>query len=130
MESRLEVLVVTSVMEVLREEIVGLVKSREATLEPSDKVLDMPSPVGDTATSLVVFRRLPNGFSASFESSSDRSFGSVNGCSVAKLVCSEVIIPLPPLPSDSNWKLGMSVSEVFLLCWVPRPRSSAGVFAC
>ena len=40
-------LLVSPVMDVLREEIVGLVKTREAGLEPSDMVLEIPSPCGD-----------------------------------------------------------------------------------
>lgn len=122
---------VISVAEVLREEIVGLVKTREAALEPSEKALENPSPVGDTATSLVVFRRCCSGFSASSESSSDRSSCSVKvGLSVFGLSCGDAVIPLPSLPSDSNSKLNMSVSEVFLLYLFSSPRRSAGVFAC
>lgn len=128
MESRLEVLVVTSVMEVFREEIVGLVKTWEVALEPSDKALKIPSPAGHTATSLIVFRRRSNGFI--FESSSDDSSCSANGRNVVGLIFGDTVISLPPLPSGSKSMLGMFVSEVFLLCLVPIPRRSAGVFAC
>ena len=116
MESRLEVLVVTSVMEVLPEDIAGLVNTWEAALEPSDKALDILSPVGDTATSLFVFRRRSNGFIASFESSPDRSSCPVNGRSIVGLACGDAIVSLPSLRSRSSWKLGMSVSDVFLVC--------------
>lgn len=116
MESRLEVLVVTSVMEVLPEDIAGLVNTWEAALEPSDKALEIPSPVGDTATSLFVFRRRSNGFIASFESSPDRSSCPVNGRSIVGLACGDAIVSLPSLRSRSSWKLGMSVSDVFLVC--------------
>ena len=71
MESRLEVLFVNSVMEVLREEIVGLVNTREAGLETSDVVLEIPSPVGDMATSSIVSRRRSKGFGFPIESRSD-----------------------------------------------------------
>ena len=120
---------VTSVAEVLREEIVGLVKTREAALEPSDQALKSSSLVGDTATSLVVFRRWCSGFSVSSESNSETSSCSVNvGRSVFGLIVGDAVIPLSTLPSEFNSKWNMSESEVFL--WYSIPRSSAGVFAC
>ena len=94
MESRLEVLLMVSVREVLREEIVGLVKTRDATLEPSDKGLEIPSPLGDTVTSFISWRRI-----ASLGSSSGSSFCSVNGPSVVGLVSGDARIPLPLLLS-------------------------------
>lgn len=130
MESRLEVLVVRSVLDVLREEIVGLVKIWEAALEPSDKALDISSPVGLTATSLFVFRRSSNGFMASFESSRDRSSCSANGRSVVGLMCGDATVFLPSRLPVSKSKLGMSASDVFLLCLVPSPKRSAGAFGC
>ena len=115
MESRLEVLVVTSDMEVLPEDIAGLVNTWEAALEPSDKALVIPSTVGDTATSLFVFRRRSNGFIASFESSPDRSSCPVNGLSTVGLACGDAIAPSLSLRFSSSWKLGTSVSDVFLV---------------
>ena len=89
MESRLEVLVMVSVMDVLGEEVVGLVETREAALEPSDMALSIPSSVGEKSTSLIVSRRCCNGFSITFGSSS------VDGCSIVGLACGDAIISLP-----------------------------------
>ena len=127
-ESRVEVVVVNSVMELLREDIVGLVKTREAALEPSDSALEIPSPVGGTATSLFVFRRHSNALIAPLESSSDSSSCSIKGRSVVGLLCCGAILPLPSLPSGSDRKLGMSVSDVVVLCLLMCTRRSAGVF--
>lgn len=131
-ESRLEMLLVASVMEVPREEIVGLVKTAEAALEPSDKALEYPSPVGDIAMSSIVFRCRSTGFLASFGSSSDRSSCSVNERCRFGLRCGPMTVPLPlpSLPLDSKLKMGMSVSDVFLSWLLPSPSRSAGVFAC
>lgn len=96
MESRLDVLVVVSVMDDLGEEVVGLVETREAALELSDMALNIPCPVGEKSTSLIVSRRCCNGFSVTFGSSS------VHGCSVVGLACGDAIIPLPSLPSGSK----------------------------
>ena len=130
MESRLEVFVVASVMEVLWEDNVGLVNTREAALESSDNALEIPSPLEEIETSLFVFRRRSNGFIASFKSREDRSSCSVNGRSVFGLVCGDATVPWPSLRSCSSWKVGMSVSDFFRVCLIPSPRKSAGVFAC
>ena len=84
-----------SVLDVLREEIVGLVKIWEATLDPSGKAPNIPSPGGLTATSLFVFRRSSNGLMASVESSNDGSPCSAKGRSVFGLMCGDATMFLP-----------------------------------
>ena len=95
MESLLEVLFVMSVMDVLREEIVGLVKTREAVPEASDKALEIPSPVGDTATPSLVFRCRSKGIIAFLESSSDSSASSAGERSVFGIICGDAMTALP-----------------------------------
>lgn len=119
-----------SVLDVLREEMVGLVKIWEAALEPSDSALDIPSPVGLTATSMVVFRRSLNGFMASFESSRDSPSCSANGCSVFGLMCGDAMMFVPSLTPDSKSQLGMSAPDVFPLFLLPSLKRSAGAFGC
>lgn len=127
-ESRLEVMVVTEVTELLGEDIVGLEKTCEAALEPSDTGLKFLSRVGDIATSLFVFLRRSNALIAPVESSSDCSSCSVIGQSVVGLLCGDATITLPAIASGSRRNLGMSVSVVFLSCLVTCGRRSAGVF--
>lgn len=104
-----------SVMDVLREDIVGLVKTREAALEPCDKALEIPRPVGDVANLSIAFRHGSKGFRSSFESNSDSSEGSVNRRNVSGLICGGAIIPLPLLSPRPRRKSGMSVSDIFLV---------------
>ena len=118
-----------SVVEVLREEIVGLVKTREAALDPSEKGAETPSPLGEIATSSTVFPRRSNDFIASFESSSDCSSCSFDRRRVLGLPCGDANIPLPSLLTGPRWKSSVSVSDVFLMWLIPSPSSSAGVFA-
>ena len=117
----------TFVLDSLREEMVGLVEIWEAALEPSDKALDIPNPVGLTATSMSEFRRSSNGFMASFESSGDSPSCSVDGRSVVGLMCGDGMMIVPPL---SKSMLGMSVPDDVLLCLVLGPKRSDGVFGC
>ena len=91
----------TPVIEDLWEEIAGLVKHREAALEPSEKGQEHPSPVGDTSISLV-FRRRSKGVMGLFESIPNDSSCSVKDRSVFGLVCGDAITPLPFLPSGSS----------------------------
>ena len=146
-ESRLEVLLVSSVMDVLREDVVGLVKTREAALmdvlredivglvktreaapEASDKALGFPSPVGDTANPSIVFRRRSNGIMGSFKWSSDSSPSSANEQRVFGLMGGDAMNPLSLQSRRSIEELGTRVSET-LLWLVPNSSKSTGVFA-
>lgn len=93
MESRLELVFVSSVMDVLREEMVGLVKTREAAPEASDIAFEFPSPVGDRANPSIVFRCRSEGIRESFEPSPGSSPSSAVEPRVFGLMCGEAMIP-------------------------------------
>ena len=93
-ELRLEVLSVSSVRDVLREDIVGLVKAREAAPEASDKRLEFPNPVGDTASPSIVFRRRSKGIIESFKWSSVNSLSSDNEQRIFGLIDGDAVVPL------------------------------------
>ena len=78
------------VVEVLREEIVGLGKTRETGLELSDMAPVIPSPHGDTAALSIVLRRRSNVFMSPSHFESDDSASSVNGRNVFGLTCDDI----------------------------------------
>lgn len=121
-------LFVSSVRDVLREDIVGLVKTREAAPEASDKALEFLSPVGDTANPSIVFRRRSKGIMESFKWSSDSSPSSANEQRVFGLMGGDAMIPLSLQSRRSIEELGTRVSKP-LLWLVGSPSRSAGVFA-
>ena len=95
MESRFETLLVNPVVEVLREEIVGLVKIRETGLELSDMTPEIPSPHGDTAVLSTLLRCRSDVFMSPSHFESDDPASSVNGRIVFGLTCVDEEIPLP-----------------------------------
>ena len=94
-ESRLEVLLVIPVVEVLREELVGLVKTRETGLELSDMAPEIPSPHGDRAVLSIVLRRRSDVFMSHSHLDSDDPASSVNGRNEFGLTCGDIEILLP-----------------------------------
>ena len=95
-------LLVNAAEEVLREEIVGLVKPRDTELELSDIAPEIPSPSEDIVTSSSVSRGRSNGFVSPFESSSGDPICRANGRKVFGLTCGDVNNPLPSIPLVSK----------------------------
>ena len=120
-------LFVSFIRDVLWEDLVGLVKTREAAPEASNKALEIPSPVGDPAKPSTVFRRRSKGIMESFKWSSDSSPSSANEQWVLGLMGGDAMSPLSLHSRRSIGELGTRVSET-LLWLVPIPNRSAGVF--
>ena len=83
------------VVEVLREEIVGLVKTWETGLELSDMAPAIPSPHGDTAVLSIVLRRCSDVFMSPSHFESDDPASSANGRNVFGLTCGDIELLLP-----------------------------------
>ena len=83
------------VVEVLREESVGLVKTRETGLELSDMAPEIPSPHGDAAVVPTVLRRRSDVFMSPSHCESDDPASSVNGRNVFGLTCGDIETLLP-----------------------------------
>ena len=115
------------VVEVRREEIVGLGKTRETGLELSDMGPEIPSPHGDTA---LVRRRRSDVFMSPSHFESDDPASSVNGRNVFGLSCGDIEILLPSTSFVSRWKLSVSVSGDLLVWVISSPNISDGVLGC
>ena len=90
------------VVEVLREEIVGLVKTREPGLEVSDMALEIPSPHGDPAVLSTVLGGRSDVFMSHPNFESDELGSSVSGRNVFGLTCGDIEALLPSTSFGSS----------------------------